>query len=393
MARRKEEKKERRYSNAKERAEKHESGGEWTSLKMPKEIPFFQVKKAGIYKFDILAYVAGKGNPYADEGELHYERTFWTHRIQTIEGNKPYVCLAKTFKKKCPVCKWRDGAAKDSSADPKEVKDLAPKERQLFLVIDRTSEAETAKGPQLWEYSHFLFGKPLDDKIKSSDEEDNYEKFFHLDGGMTLKVTFAEESMGGGTNFYKAVSIDMKPRKVAYDDDLLDTLPCLDDLPRELPYKDLENIFLQVDSEEEEEKKATPPSRNGKASSKKDDDDEDEKEDEDEDEEAEIASGDTVKHKKLGECAVTKITEDGLTLRDAKGRYHKDVDPGECEKVEKDEDEDEDDEDSDKPIKAGKSSKDEDEDEEEDEEEDIDEDEEEEEKPAAKNPKGRAGKR
>jgi hypothetical protein len=337
MARRKEEKKERRYSNAKERAEKHESGGEWTSLKMPKEIPFFQVKKAGIYKFDILAYVAGKGNPYADEGELHYERTFWTHRIQTIEGNKPYVCLAKTFKKKCPVCKWRDGAAKDSSADPKEVKDLAPKERQLFLVIDRTSEAETAKGPQLWEYSHFLFGKPLDDKIKSSDEEDNYEKFFHLDGVMTLKVTFAEESMGGGTNFYKAVSIDMKPRKVAYDDDLLDTLPCLDDLPRELPYKDLENIFLQVDSEEEEEKKATPPSRNGKASSKKDDEDDDEDEDEDEkeedDEEGEIASGDTVKHKKLGECSVTKVTDDGLTLRDAKGRYHKDVDPDECEKV------------------------------------------------------------
>lgn len=259
-----------KYASARSRAEKASVGFDRTTVRVPDGVNFLSVKKAGIFRFDVLPYVVGEGNPFADEGVLHYERTFWTHR-NVGPMTKSYVCLAKTFHKRCPVCELQTKLRSDG--DKVGSKALNPSERQLMNVIDL---AEPDRGVQLLDMSKHLFGKQIDDKILMADEDDNYENFFHLQGGMTLKVVFEEQSFeGGGRPFYKAVSVDMKARK-DYDDSILKECHPLDDLLIELRYEDLKKILEGGTDEEEEE--ATPdrsaPAARGPVSGAPEDEDE-----------------------------------------------------------------------------------------------------------------------
>lgn len=100
------EKSKERTSTARRRAEQHTGGGGSTTINKPEDMKWFEVKRAGTYRFDIIPFKAGKGNPYADEGELHYERTFYTHRgIGASE--KSFICNKKTNGKKCYICEER----------------------------------------------------------------------------------------------------------------------------------------------------------------------------------------------------------------------------------------------------------------------------------------------
>lgn len=386
-------KREMRYADAKKVAEAH-SSGERTTFKVPEGYQVFKVNKEGVRKFDILPYVVKKGsetpggNPFADEGYMHYERTYWVHRTQGT-SSKSYVCLKKTFGKKCPVCEYVDKHSRDPKTDQELIKALLPKQRQLFNVVDRDEDPDGKKKEvMIWEYSQFLFGKLLDAVIKGADEGDNLENFFHLEGGMTLKVTFEEKNLG--TPFYEARIIEMKPRK-DYNEVILDKVADLDDLLKELPYKKLEKIFFEGEEEEDE-----TPVKNGKAPPNKsdddddgddddmdeddEDDDEDDEEQEEDDEEQEedeeseeddevdedddtdsvFQVGDNVSHPKHGKCTVSKVTGDTLTLKDSKGKFHKGVDPDECSEVKstpakkstkvEDDDDDDDWESDDSPI-------------------------------------------
>jgi len=376
-----------------------------TSMIVPEGKSIFQIKKAGIVTLDFLPYVVkGKLNPYAKEGSLHFERTYYVHRGVGAE-NSSYVCLRRTFKKKCPICDHIAVLSRDPDADSQLIKGLAPKERQLFNVIDLKDKD---KGVQLFEYSHWNFGKVLDAKIRRYDDG-RYDFFADLEQGLSVEIEFDEEKMGGYT-FYKAAGITFIPRRKAYSEDILEEVICLDDVPREFGYKELNEIFLQKgedeDTDEEEEDEDTdeeeedeedlPPK---KKPTKKVDEEEDE-EDEDEDEDEEVTAKqkgikvDTwVKHKKFGKCKVVHVSGDGTSLRlvDEFGEMRKAVAPADCEVLvgkkpikKNEEEEDEEDEDVKPKRKRGKKEEeeeDEEEDDEEDEEEDDEEDEEEEEKP------------
>lgn len=330
---------------------KHESGYQAPYLKIPQGIQLFK-PKAGIVLLDILEYPVGKSNPYAEEGMLYYERTFWVHR-GVGANNDSYLCAAKTFKHKCPICEYRQRLQRESDEDKEElIKSLAPKERQIFNVINLK---EPDKGVLLFEMSHYLFGARLDAEIRNSDEEDGWEEFARIDGGLTLKVGFSEESFAG-QSFVKADSINFRPRKTEYDEDeMLEKVYVLDDLLVETPYDELKKALL----EEDEEDDGTPKSR--KSSKSKKDEDEDEEDDDDEEEEA----------PKSKSKAKTKAPSD------------EDEDWDEFE----DEEEDEDEEEEPKPkakakVKAKAASKSDDEDEDEDE--DWDDDDDDDEKPQVK---------
>lgn len=329
MAGKKSKAREMRFSNAKQVAEKH-SSTEMSSIILPEGMGMFKVKKGGLRRFDILPYLVNKGsdvkggNPYVDSGYMHYERTFWTHRIQTANKSRSYACLSMTFGKKCPVCEEVMRAERAGKSEL--AKQLAVKQRQLFAVIDRDGDpAGEGTEVQLWEYSFHLFGKKLDAKVKNSDEEDGYENFFHPEGGMTLKVEFEEKSMGSN-NFYEANNIEMKPRKAVYGPSVLDRVPDLDELIKEVDYKTLEKM-LHNGEEEEDEDDAPRNSKPSKKQPVKDDDYEEG-----------IEVGTKVEHEDHGACTVTKNAGGVLTLKDSKGRLHKDVDPDECELVDDDED-------------------------------------------------------
>ncbi len=235
--------------NAKRRAQEHQAGFAPTTFKLPPGAELFKPKTSRPMRVDILNYKVGKGNPWADEGEEHYERTYWVHRAIGPDNNS-YVCPAKTAGKRCPVCEEHIKALNKHGYNSEEEKALRPQERQLFNVIDLE---EPQKGVQIWDISNWCFGRLLDAEIREADPDDHYECFANHQGGMTLKLGVEEKSMGGAFTFPKVERIAFKPRKTDYGPEIENQLYCLDDLLIILEYKKLKEIFLQTLSDDEHE--------------------------------------------------------------------------------------------------------------------------------------------
>lgn len=419
------EKRKMNYGDAEKRAKTHESGGENTCLTLPEGTNFFSVKKAGPVRLNIIPYVVkGDTNPYAKDGQIYPERTYFVHRGVGAE-TKSYVCARKTHGGKCPICDYAAAARRKADADKDYLKEIEPKERQLWNVVDL---AEPDKGVQLWDVSHHLFGKFLDAKIRNADPDDDYKMYFRLDKGKTLKVGFKQESFNG-VNFYKVEDIEFKDRK-PLDEDFLDKAVCLDEAIKPIAYKKLEKIFLEGTEEEsdedadedeedtteetededeeesEEDDKPAKKKKGGKKQAKEEEEEEDEDEDsEDEDaeedsdedsdeseDEAELEVGSTVTfvYKKKQLTGVVKKIDEKNELVHVKCKDQEKphiVAPDDLSLVTEDEDSDEEDEDE-KPAKTKKGKKAPKEDEDEDASDDDDdsdddaEDEDEDEKPA-----------
>ena len=191
-------------------------------LKLPEGVSMFSAKP-GTYRLDFMSFVAGKGNPRAEPGEMYFERTFFVH--QGIGPNKDWhLCLARTFKKPCPICEFRAKMSADPTADEDLIKSLAPKERQLWLVKDLMNDPD---GVQVWEVSYHLFGKQLKDKINNSDEEDGYDFFADPTDGLTMRLALQQSDKGKWTD---VGDIEFRARKRQYDPEVAEEMPCLDDL-------------------------------------------------------------------------------------------------------------------------------------------------------------------
>ena len=215
------------FVSAKGWVDSHQGGSGFSTLNLPDGCNLWGVKEEGVKRFDVIPYCVGKGNPRAQEGKYYYERTYYTHR-NVGPSNDSYVCPAKTFNKKCPICEFRYALDKKTpksqdEADSlrKQVKDMEPKERQLWNIYDHK---QPDKGVQVWEVSYHLFGKQLRDKIHLSEqdgEDEDYGFFAHPDSGYTLKVGFKKET-AGSYGFIKASDIEFKPRKDSLGEELLD---------------------------------------------------------------------------------------------------------------------------------------------------------------------------
>lgn len=254
---------------AKRRAETHKTGFGNTAFELPDDTKLFALKSDKAVRLDIIPYEVGEGNPFADKGELHYERTYWVHRSIGVNQTS-YVCLRKTCEEACPICEFRSKLAKDPDGDEDLIKDLAPRERQLFNVINTK---DTDKGVQIWDISFHLFGKRLDHEIKNSDEDDGFENFAELEGGFTLKCGIEEKSFNRQP-FYEVVSVNFKPRSEDYDDDIVEDAACLDDILVIKEYDELKEIFLQTKDEDGDDNKKDKK----KSKKSKKDKDEDNKE-------------------------------------------------------------------------------------------------------------------
>lgn len=266
-----------RYSSPRKVIDNKEKGWSPTAFKVPDGMEMFKFKEAKKYRIDVLPYKV-KSNPWADveKGDYHYERTYYVHGGMGATGQDKYCCLQKNFNKPCPICKHgaklkAGGAAKDVLSQ------FYPKERQLFVIIDRDSDD---KKLQLFETAHYKsFGEMLANKLDGADEDSPMQSFHSLDDGMYLSVKTKQDSFAGNT-YYPPINIEMNPRSKPLPESLLEEIPCLDDVFIELTYKELEKIFNQVTSDAEEE----------------DGDDEDKEDDEEDDEE------DKPKKKKKGKA-------------------------------------------------------------------------------------------
>jgi hypothetical protein len=273
------------YTSSKQRVKDQQTGFTPTAFKLPKGMELFKVEKAGNKRINIIPYIVGKGNPYAEEGKVHYERTYFVHR-GVGPNNESLACLNKNFGKKCPICDHRARLANSPDSDEDLIKTLKPKERQLFIVQDID---DLEKGLQIMETSHYKgFGELLHNKI-DADDEDEYINFFHLEDGLTLKVTYIEDSYQG-RKFLAPSNIEMKVRKKQLDPDILDEAPCLDDLIIKMDYDEMKKKFLEVGDDDDEKDKEKE--RRKKKSRKDDEDDDEDADDDDDDKDDDAGSGD-----------------------------------------------------------------------------------------------------
>lgn len=392
-SRREKEQRERQKVSAKRRVETHKEGGDNDkSIVLPKGVSQFQITESGSYRFDVLPYAVGTGNPYADKGSDYYERTYYVHR-GVGPNNEVHTCNSKTFGTPCAICDYRAAETKKGT-DWEDLKDSTPKERQLFALWDHKDKDKNAK---VWNNSFHLFGKALDAKIRNADEEDGYAYFADPVDGFTLRVGATEEK-SGGFRWIDCSDIEFRARKQAIPQEVLDSVPCLDDCIVEADYNKLKTLFLQTDDEGEDTKatkgrkgketKDTKDKAPAKGKGKK----------EATADEFGLKKGMLVMYKEM-ECEIMKVSPDGtsLTLEDEEGETYKAVGPDEVSKLDEEPDEEDDEdlddeEDEDEDEDLDDDGVDEEEDDEDDEEEDDieddddddEEDEDEDDEPVAK---------
>lgn len=343
-------KRDRRRASSSKRDAQHRVGGDWTSLTLPDGVEIWQPKE-GSHRLDIVPYEVGQGNPYAEKGEWYYERTYFAHR-QIGPNNETYVCPAKTAGLPCPVCDHRAKLARDPDSDEKMIDALKPKERQLWLIYDHKDKD---KGVQLWDFSHWNFGRLLDRTRKDADEDEMHiTDFDDPDAGSSLKVSFSEEK-GGGYTYLEAYSINFKPRPNGLDEEILGHGLCLDDMLKVLPYDELKAKLFQTEEEDEDEdddadekpspkKQTRKPKPKPKVDEDEDDDDEDDepapkpkKKKEPVADDFDLEEGQMVKHGKHGICEIVRISGDGtsLTLEDEEDERYCGIGPDEVKPIKK----------------------------------------------------------
>lgn len=268
MSRRDRERREKRSSTAKRWSQQHDSGYSTTKFKLPEGLGFWQVKEDVVH-IEIIPFVAGKGNPYAKPGELHFERTYWEYKNIGADP-KSYVAPGKTFGAKDYIAEYAQEVARQSTRNEEEenkqkelLKSLRPKERQLFLIYDH---AQQSKGLQLWDLSFHLFGKRLVSRLEKADERYGYEEFYYPDEyGYTLRLEFDEKSLNGN-KFFECSNIEFVERSEALPESLVEHGYCLDDFLVHVPYEKLRAIFrheewTDPDDNDNEEDESEKPSR------------------------------------------------------------------------------------------------------------------------------------
>lgn len=305
------ERRERRRVSAERRIKEHHVGFGSTSIKLPDGKSFFQPKKEGTYRLEIIPYVVpeGAGNPFADDGDYYFERTFFTHR--GIGPNKgTYICLFNTVRQPCPICEYLAKLAKEDKKDEDLIKSLGAKERQLWNVFDHDNPED---GVKVWDISFYLFGERLQIEVKNGDEDENLNHFADPDRGKTLKVVL-EEKFFMKKPYYNTATISFKERRKPLADEILDEAVVLDDTLIITEYDQLNQVFLQIDSRTDRKTEDKSGEENTSATA----------------EDLDIHKDDEVLYEEKT-CTVIRISGDGtsLTLVDENQQLYKGVAPDE----------------------------------------------------------------
>lgn len=315
------EERQKKVSTARRRAEEHSTGYQTTRFNIPEGLRFFEMRP-GTIKIDVLPYLVktGKetkgGNPFAEKGELHWERTFYQYK-KIGPDEKSYIAPGKTFGEPDFIQEYVNKQSKKKDADVEFLDSLKAKERQLFLVYEPD---DPDKGVQLLDFSYHMFGKLLDSRIQNSTEEEGWDLFYFPDmDGFTLRLTVVESSYG-----LDVQAIDFIPRKKDLPDKIANHGFDLDAILVKMDYEKLRDIFLgavpdsakedYVSSKEEEKKETVVRKEEQESKKEKTKEVEPEKKKKPTTaEEAGLNTGDSVKYKGRV-CSIAKISGDGTSL-------------------------------------------------------------------------------
>jgi hypothetical protein len=277
------EKKKSRFSGAvSSNAVKQKEKSNFGYLTLPEGVSMFKIDSGKSMFFDILPYeVTDKNHPDKKSIEqtdgLWYRRPFLVHSIPNGEHTDKVVCPT-SFGKPCPICEYVK-QMKDNGTSFEELKPFKAKERNLYVVIPY-GHKEMEEKPYIWDDTQWYFQKMLNDEL--AENSDN-ECFPDLENGLMLKVRFSDDTYNNKPA-PKPTRIDFKDREEnggqQYTEEILKTIPNLDEVLIVLSYKELEMKLSGIEDsdldEPEENRDATKTLDRKKKTPFKDNDEDDE---------------------------------------------------------------------------------------------------------------------
>jgi len=231
-------------------------GSQYGYLNLPRGLSMFLPEPKTTYMWDHIPYiVTNPRHPDRDEkmeiatvDELWYRLPFRIHR--GIGGAKETVVCLGSIGKRCPICEYRSNLIREGG-DPKsdEIKSLRASKRNLYPVIPLDSK-DHKQEVHLMDVAQYLFQELLNDELL---ENEDACMFPDLKEGLTLEVRFKMGKIGK-IEFAEASRIDFHPRSHAYDEDILEQVPKLDEgILTILSYAELEAKFYDQEVSETED--------------------------------------------------------------------------------------------------------------------------------------------
>lgn len=261
-------------------------GSNFSDLFSPPEgMKYIEVDSSGTYFLDIVPYVSESGNEFVEAGEYWWEKTFYAHRNIGV-NDEWVVCLARTFKKPCPVCEFRAKLADDPEVDEKEIDAYKPTKRIVCNAVNLKKDRDTVK---LLYMAHFSIAPEIKRALEAAfeDHEDNMEEFFLPENHNYLKCVV--EPNEGGYSGFKVTRVDFKRAKSDLDEDILEQAANLDEILVVKDYDEIKEMLFAGKSEEDDLDDEKPKKKKRKKEPEEEDDSDltDDDFDDDEDEEPE----------------------------------------------------------------------------------------------------------
>ena len=184
---------------------------------------------AGGHYIDVIPYDVGPNHPKIPEGERAYCLDFWVHFNEGPHKADAFLCLAKMFNERCPICEHKNKLKSEEYFDEDKIKDLTPKRRTLYNILCSDNEKEEEKGVQVWHVAHFYMQKNLLPLVK---DERTGEKILFADPIEGRTIWFERDGMTQKSNFlgHKFVKRVVDGEPYVIDQDLLDEACRLEDL-------------------------------------------------------------------------------------------------------------------------------------------------------------------
>lgn len=210
------------------------------------DVSFFSPQKGNTYEIDIIPYIIeGNNHPQGlESGDQDYVLDHWVH-YGVGPQEKRFLCLDKTFGKRCPICEMVAKLWKEKDPDKDLIQSIKAKHRVVYNVIDLNDED---KGTQLFAVSYFLFEKELLEEAYEAGDGDTI-TFADLEDGKIVSFRAVKGTSGDWVAFKK---FDFVDRDEKYNEDILDSVYPLDMLLVIPTYDEVENAYLGIEDEEEE---------------------------------------------------------------------------------------------------------------------------------------------
>ena len=210
------------------------------------DIDFYKAEK-GKLQLDILPYKAGTDHHPGKikKGEETYVLEYYEHR-NVGSGNHNFLCMQMTYGKPCPICEEREALKKQSDYDKDTVKELYPKRRVLYNIIDTKNRDA---GVTFFAVAHYSFERELLLAIQEEfDEGGEIICFPDLEDGKTVVCKGREKAMPG-YSFIEFAAFSFKDREQGYPKKMIDKITPLDTLLIIPTYEEVDNEFFGKEPE------------------------------------------------------------------------------------------------------------------------------------------------